>query len=304
MVKNLRIDVSSAAFHQILTTVYFHGKWSRGSGDVKYLYDTTGVSATFHPNVPILAWSLEYFNLGLWLMDFSIQSTPVFIEIPPSYFTKSFSSCGRYFWVLSKPHPKSSHEGPATQHHLTIFDLQTGARSTYSWKSNSGYGFGHVSVQSDILYVIGIQDECLLGALSIKIGTSDVFRACLMSIPHSYQKWSEVETCYWTDGEKLNVILVGEEMKSNGPSGFVAEFDRTSQNWVAAIDVDCALSLTEGIRIQQSGFSHKLESSEIANPRSRTCQADVDVGKNWCCTEWSITNYYKYALISRSYNWS
>lgn len=204
--------------------------------------------------------------------------------------------------MLSKPHPKSNHGGPATQHHLTIFDLRTGGRDTYSWKSNSGYGFGHVSVQSDILYVIGIQDECLLGALSIKIGTSDVSRACLMSIPHSYQKWSEVETCYWTDGEKLNVILVGEGMKSNGPSGFVAEFDRTSQNWVAAIDVDCALSLTEGIRIQQ--FSHKLESSEIANPRSRTCQADVDVEKNWCCTEWSITNYHKYALISRSYNWS
>lgn len=157
---------------------------------------------------------------------------------------------------------------------------------------------------SPICYVIGIQDECLLGALSIKIVTSDVFRECLMSIPRSYQKWSEVETCYWTDGEKLNVILVGEEMKSNGPSGFVAEFDRTSQNWVAAIDVDYALSPTEGIRIRQSGFSHKLESSEIANPRSRTCQADVDVEKNWCCTEWSIKNYHKYALISRSYNWS
>lgn len=42
--------------------------------------NTTGVSATFHPNVPILAWSLEYFNLGLWLMDFSIQSRPVFID--------------------------------------------------------------------------------------------------------------------------------------------------------------------------------------------------------------------------------
>ena len=132
--------------------------------------------------------------------------------------------------MLSKPHPKSSHGGPATQHHLAIFDLQTGGRSTYSWISNSGYGFDHVFVQSDILYVIGIQDECLLGALSIKIGTSDVFRACLMSIPHSYQKRSRVETCYWTDGEKLGVILVGEEMKSNGPSGFVAEFDRTSQN--------------------------------------------------------------------------
>lgn len=76
-----------------------------------------------------------------------------------------------------------------------------------------------------------------------------------MSIPRSYQKWSEVETCYWTDGEKLNVILVGEEMKSNGPSGFVAEFDRTSQNWVAAIDVDYALSPTEGIRIRQIGRS-------------------------------------------------
>ena len=206
--------------------------------------------------------------------------------------------------MLSKPHPKSSYGGPATQYHLTIFDLQTGGRSTYSWKSNSGDGFGHVSVQSDILYIIGVQDECLLGALSIKIGTSDVFRACLMSIPHSYQKWSEVETCYWTNGEKLNVVLVGEEMKSNGPSGFVAEFDRTSQNWVAAIDVDCALSPTEGIRIQKSGFSHTLESSEIANPRSRICQADVDVEKNWCCTEWSVTNSYKYALISRSYVWS
>ena len=79
MVKYLRIDVSSAAFHQILTTVYFHGKWSRGKGDIKYLYNTTGVSATFHPNVPILAWSLEYFNLGLRLMDFSIQSRPAFI---------------------------------------------------------------------------------------------------------------------------------------------------------------------------------------------------------------------------------
>ena len=79
MVKDLRIDVSSAAFHQILKTVYFRGKWLRAKGDVIYLYKTAGVSATFHPNVPILAWSLEYFNLGLWLMDFSNQSKPVFI---------------------------------------------------------------------------------------------------------------------------------------------------------------------------------------------------------------------------------
>jgi hypothetical protein len=80
MTKHLRLTVYRGGSIDILRTIFFKGHWSIVNKRNRFIDGSRGVKATFHPNLPIMAWRFSWFNLGFWLIDLRENSPPVFIE--------------------------------------------------------------------------------------------------------------------------------------------------------------------------------------------------------------------------------
>ncbi len=83
MAKHLRFQVYQAGSTSPLRTFSFEAHWSAVDERSTYIDHHRGIEATFHPTLPIMAWTFSWFGSGFWLADFREDSRPIFIEGRP-----------------------------------------------------------------------------------------------------------------------------------------------------------------------------------------------------------------------------